>query len=37
MWWNPTIEIGLIELFVAALIGNALADAVRWLYKYRRK
>lgn len=37
MWWNPTIEITLIELFVALLVGNALADAALWLYKNWRK
>ena len=37
MWWNPTIEITLIELFAALLVANVVTDAARWLYKNWRK
>ena len=37
MWWNPTIEITLIELFVALLVANVVTDGVRWLYKNWRE
>jgi hypothetical protein len=33
LWFNPTIEITLLGLILALLVGNLCADFVRWLVK----